>query len=52
MRSLENSMDCRVPWGCKESDTTESLSLHEKPMVDIILKGKRASTFPPNSGIR
>ena len=22
---LENSMDC--PWGCKESDTTESLSL-------------------------
>ena len=23
---LENSMDC--PWSCKESDTTEQLSLH------------------------
>ena len=23
---LENSMEC--PWGCKESDTTELLSLH------------------------
>ena len=25
---LENSMDCVVPWGHKESDTTERLSLH------------------------
>ena len=26
---LENPMDCIVsPWGCKESDTTERLSLH------------------------
>ena len=24
---LENSMDYIVPWGCKESDTTERLSL-------------------------
>ena len=24
---LENSMDCS-PWGCKESDMTEQLSLH------------------------
>ena len=24
---LENSMDCIVPWGHKESDTTEQLSL-------------------------
>ena len=26
--ALENSMDCRIPWGRKESDTTERLSLH------------------------
>ena len=25
---LENSMDCIVQWGHKESDTTEQLSLH------------------------
>ena len=25
---LENSMDCS-PWDCKESDTTERLSLHK-----------------------
>ena len=24
---LENSMDCVSPWGCKESDMTEQLSL-------------------------
>ena len=24
---LENSMDCISPWACKESDTTEQLSL-------------------------
>ena len=24
---LENSMDCTVTWDCKESDTTERLSL-------------------------
>ena len=24
---LENSMDCIIPWGCKESDMTERLSL-------------------------
>ena len=27
---LENSMDCYSPWGCKESDTTERLSLKQK----------------------
>ena len=25
---LENSMDCISPWGCKEEDMTEQLSLH------------------------
>ena len=25
---LKNSMDCIVPWGLKDSDTTEWLSLH------------------------
>ena len=25
---LENSKDCIIPWGLKESDTTERLSLH------------------------
>ena len=25
---LENSMDCIVPWGHKESDMTEQVSLH------------------------
>ena len=25
---LENSKDCINPWGCKELDTTEQLSLH------------------------
>ena len=30
---LENSMDCISPWGCKESDTTDQLSLiHFTPL--------------------
>ena len=30
---LENSMDCNSPWGCKESDTTEQLSLSHFPFT-------------------
>ena len=28
--ALENSMGCIIPWGCKESDRTERLSLQLK----------------------
>ena len=40
---LENSMDCFSPWGCKESDTTESLSLLLS-QVALVGKNPPAST--------
>ena len=30
---LENLVDCISPWGCKELDTTERLSLHFSVIV-------------------
>ena len=33
---LENSMDCYSPWGRKESDTTERLSLHFKQVLALL----------------
>ena len=39
---LENSMDCIVPWGHKESDTTEQLSLCQ---VALVVKN-----LPANAG--
>ena len=36
---LENSMDWYSPWGCKESDTTERLSLHFTLCVKQIAGG-------------
>ena len=35
---LKNPMDCIVPWGCKESDMTEQLSLHFKMSFRICLE--------------
>ena len=38
---LENSMD--YPWGCKESDTTEQLSLHYLGKENWVLSKKTPS---------
>ena len=39
---LENSMDCRVHWGCKELDMTERLSLHITRRQEKRYKGAKA----------
>ena len=52
---LENSMDCIVPWGHKESDMTEQVSLHftgpgdslKEPHSLVQSEGVRVCSFLP-----
>ena len=34
---LENSMDCIIPWGCKESDMTERLNTAKPDLMIFTL---------------